>query len=324
MQKKIKIGILGAAAIAQRSMIPAIKNLSNYFELIFIASRDYEKAQNLANLYNCEAIEGYEKLISNPLIEAIYMPLPTGLNKVWINKALQNGKHVYAEKSIAMNFIDATEMVSNAKSQNLSLMEGFMFQYHNQHKIVFNLLADNKIGEIRHFTSYFGFPPLPKDNFRYDDKIGGGALLDAAGYTVRATHFILGKNFKVRASSLYYPSESESNILGSAYLSNDKGIGASVAFGFDHYYQNRYEIWGSKGKIISERAFTPKPDFSPTVIIENNEGINKIDISPDNHFEKAMIEFYESIYSDEKKSLHYENILLQSQTLEQIKLLSKK
>ena len=78
-------------------------------------------------------------------------------------------------------------MVALAKSKGLALMEGYMFRYHAQHKKVFELLDSGVVGEIRQFSASFGFPPLALDNFRYDPEIGGGALMDCAGYTVSAS-----------------------------------------------------------------------------------------------------------------------------------------
>ncbi|OYU65015.1 MAG: NDP-hexose-3-ketoreductase [Cytophagaceae bacterium BCCC1] len=320
MTNKVKIGVLGCANIAKRSVIPAILELPHLFELIYVASRDIEKSKSFAEEFGCKYLGSYEELISSPDIQALYVPLPTGIHYEWIIKALDAGKHVYAEKSFASNYNEACEMVELAKTKNLAIMEGFMFQYHRQHQKVFELLRNNKIGEIRHFSATFCFPPLEKGNFRYDEVIGGGALLDAAGYTVRACHFIMGNNFELKASSLYIDKSLGTNIYGSAYLVNpETKIGAALAFGFDNFYQSRYEIIGQKGKITAERAFTPRKDFSPKLILENEGTIEEIFIEPDNHFVNAFKEFYTEIFSDIKKEHHYHDILLQSKTLEQIK-----
>nr|NQU89175.1 Gfo/Idh/MocA family oxidoreductase [Bacteroidota bacterium] len=248
--KKLNIAVMGCAAIAQRSMIPAIKAVPE-FNLVAVASRTMGKAEKFAAQFACEAVTGYENLLNRDDIDAIYMPLPTGLHHEWIMKSLEAGKHVLAEKSIAYDYLSAKEMVVLAQSKNLVLMEDFMFQYHSQHNFVFELIKNGEIGDIRIFRASFGFPPMPDDNFRYDDKVGGGALLDAAGYTVRAAHFILGDEFKVKAANLFTDPDKGTNIYGGAFLDNGKGVSAQLGFGMDHYYQCNYEIWGSKGKIIA-------------------------------------------------------------------------
>jgi dTDP-3,4-didehydro-2,6-dideoxy-alpha-D-glucose 3-reductase len=320
--KNLNIAIMGCAGIAQRSMIPAIKAVPEW-NLVAVASRSQEKADIFAGQFECEAVVGYENLLNRSNIDAIYMPLPTGLHHEWITKSLKAGKHVLAEKSIAYDYASAVEMVNIAKANNLVLMEDFMFQYHSQHQFVFELLRKGEIGEVRVFRANFAFPPMPETNFRYDVRIGGGALLDAAGYTVRAVHFVMGDEFEVKAANLFIDPETGTNIYGGAFLDNGKGISAQIAFGMDHYYQCNYEIWGSKGKITADRAFTPKPDYSPLIIVEKQDQRDEHRMPPDNHFIGSLKEFCRAISSCDAEK-HYNEVLLQSKTLDDIRRLSEK
>ncbi len=317
----INIGIMGCASIAEKSVIPAIKNLQSRYNIKAIASRSIEKANKYADLFDCTPIEGYDELL-NLDIDAVYIPLPTGLHHEWIIKALSMGKHVYAEKSIAMSHSSALQMVNLAKANELVLMEGYMFQYHKQHEVVKNIVKDEEIGEIRCFRSSFGFPPLQKDNFRYDKLLGGGALLDAGGYTLRATNFILGNDYKVAASTLYYDPILKVDIFGNSMLSNNNGIAAHISFGFDNYYQCSYEVWGSKGKLIVPKAFTPKKDEKTFIVVEKQNFSQKIEIEPFNQFESSFISFHDKILDNSKRDEEYNNILLQSNLIEQIRTIS--
>jgi len=321
--KIINIGILGCASIAERSVIPAILNLKEYFRLVAVGSRTFEKSYKFAKKFGCEAVDSYDKLIKNPDIDALYIPLPTGLHDEWVNKSIEVGKNVYAEKSMALNYSQVKKMVHNARKYNVALMEGFMFQYHNQHKHLKKLLNEGIIGNIRHFSSSFGFPPLDSGNFRYDEKLSGGALMDAAGYPLRSAFFIIGDELKVSAASLFRDKSTGSSIYGSAYLCGKEGIGTSISFGFDNYYQCNYTIWGSKGKITVEKAFTPKPDQIPTFKLETKEGEKIINSKKDNHFEKAFIEFHNIITNNEKREKHYKEILQQGEALEKINTLTQ-
>jgi predicted dehydrogenase len=312
---------LGCANIARRSVIPAVKALPDKFELVAVASRSHDKAGEFARQFACEGIAGYDPLIHSPALEALYIPLPTGLHREWVNKALLAGKHVYAEKSIAMNPTDAREMVDHARQSNVALMEGLMFQYHGQHKIVLDLIRNGEIGGLRFFSSSFGFPPLAPDNFRYDEALGGGVLMDAAAYPVRATHFILGGEFIVQGATLFHVPRSRAAMYGSAFLTDSTGMGAAVSFGFDNFYQCRYEIWGERGKITAERAFTPTADQRPRIVLEKPGRSDVILAEPDNHFVRALEEFHGLVTGTADRGRHYRDILLQSHSLERIKLL---
>lgn len=119
--KKIRIGVMGCAGIAQRYMIPAILDTQD-LELVAVASRTLEKAKAYADRFGGDAVEGYENLLNRRDIDAVYVPLPTGLHEQWILLALQMGKHVFAEKSLAMNVVSAQRMLNLAKENGLVLM----------------------------------------------------------------------------------------------------------------------------------------------------------------------------------------------------------
>ena len=322
--RKIRIGVLGCANIAHRSVIPAILSLSEYFELVAIASRTDDKALQFAREFGCEAVVPYDELVRREDIQALYIPLPTGLHKEWINKALCAGKHVYAEKSIAFSLADAQEMVENARLNQVALMEGFMFQYHSQNLKVKSLLSEGAVGDIRYFTASFGFPPFPDPcNFRYDKQIGGGAIFDACGYPVRAAFYLLGDNLKVQGASVHYDKTRGSSLYGSAFLQADNGVGAAISFGFDNYYQCNYQIWGTKGKLTANKAFTPKVDQATTLTWEHDYQTETINCESDNHFAKAMLEFHHIICQPESRNKHYKEILQQSEALDTIFRLTK-
>ncbi len=315
---KTRIGVLGCARIARRSVLPAIKELSEDFDLVAVASRDFSKANEFSKEFECEPIVGYERIIEREDIEALYIPLPTGLHYEWISKAISFGKHVYAEKSFASSTEQTRNLIKNAEIHNVAIMEGYMFLYHRQQSIVKKMIESGELGELRHFYGCFGFPPLIDTDFRYDKNIGGGVLMDAAGYPLRAAHLFCGDSLIVQAATLFLDPLSNVSHWGSAFLSNEKGLGASIAFGFDNVYQCRYEIWGSKAKIAANRAYTPGPDFSPSLIVENSLGRTEISVLPDNHFVGAMRKFRSLIVNPHERLDVNISILKQSQSLDDI------
>jgi len=313
---KTRIGILGCASIAVRSVIPAIKELVNEFEVVAVASRDIHKAQRVAKQFGCQAIEGYQQMIERNDIDAIYMPLPTGLHFDWIKRSINSGKHVYVEKSFALSCRDTEELLMLAKDRKIALMEGYMFQYHPQHKFVKELINNDEIGEIRSFSASFCFPPLDKGNFRYDPKIGGGTILDAAGYTVRATCIILGNALELEAATVKY--QNGCSIYGSAFMRGTNGLGIYLVFGFDNFYQCEYSILGSKGKITLLKAFTPLKNEKPVCVLDKQNIKMTYSLPSCDHFIEAFKEFHNIINKSECRNRHYEDIMVQSRILTDI------
>lgn len=307
---------MGAASIAKRLMIPAIKQLQDHFELVAIASRDAEKAKLFGDLFQTTPVTGYGTLLEDPTIDVIYMPLPTGLHEEWITKSLLAGKHVLVEKSLAMSGTSAKRMIDLAKLKGLALMENFMFKYHSQHDWVWNLIKNDKIGSIRLFRSQFGFPPLDKSSFRYKKNDGGGSVLDAAAYTVKASQWFLKGELSVMAATLYMD-HNDVDIFGNATLINKEGLVSQISFGFDNFYQCNYELWGSNGRIMAERAFTPKPTESPVIVWEQQGKIERKELNPDNHFMNLLMTFHNVIIEKKWDALLHE-IQEQSNVLTEI------
>ncbi len=299
-------------------MAPAILQLDGHFELVAAASRDAQRAAEFAAKFDCDPVAGYQQLIDRSDIEALYVPLPTGLHPKWVSAAVRAGKHVYVEKSFAPSLHDTETLLALAETHEVAVMEGYMFLYHRQMAIVRDLLASGQLGELRHFHGSFGFPPLPATDFRYDDEIGGGVLMDAAGYPLRAALDLLGSHLKVEAASVRKPPGS-STLWGSAFLSDRDGLGASIAFGFDNFYQCRMEIWGSRGKLSADRLYTAGPTLFPRLTLEIAGGTQHIDVEPDNHFFAALLEFASVIRDPSRRAAHRNQIHVQSRNLHEIR-----
>jgi NDP-hexose-3-ketoreductase len=317
-QNKIRVGILGCAAIAIRSIIPELKR-HEAFHLVAISSRTKDKADAIAAGVGCDATS-YDSLIANPDLDAIYVPLPTGLHAEWVMRALESGKHVLCEKSLGCSLAEVEAMTTQAREKRLLLMENFQFRFHSQHATVKQLVASGMIGQIRCFRTSFGFPPFADGaaNIRYQKDLGGGALLDAGAYTIKATTFMLGDTFKVKAATLNHSADYDVEIGGAIYMENNAGLVSETAFGFDNFYQCNYEIWGSKGKLTAKRAFTAPPDFVPEIVVETAAGIEVLSLAPDNHFSNMLAHFAEKIFQRAYEDEYGEN-LIQARLMQQVR-----
>jgi dTDP-3,4-didehydro-2,6-dideoxy-alpha-D-glucose 3-reductase len=320
---KLRVGILGCADIAVRVLGPTFQAHPLY-ELVYFAGRDINKTNVVANKFGCKALPSYQALIDRDDVDLIYIPLPNSLHKEWAIKSLLSGKHVLCEKSLGCSYNEVKEMVEASRSAGKLLVENFQFRFHSQHQIIKKLLAEGELGEIRCFRSSFGFPPFNSEtNIRYNSSLGGGALLDAGAYTIKATKFIMGDNFEVEAANLNISDKLNVDICGGIYMQNNKGQFAELSFGFDNFYQCNYEIWGSKGKLTAMRAFTAHPDFFPTILIEKQSYKEEKVLSPDNHFINMLTHISECIQSDSIEPENQQN-LVQAYNIEQVKILSVK
>jgi hypothetical protein len=318
--KPIKIGILGCANIAQRSIIPELLKLNERFDLVGIASRDTAKANICAKEFNIIPFTGYQNLIDHSGLSAVYIPLPNALHAEWINKALDKELHVLVEKSLACNLKDAKYLNDKAEKRKLALLENFQFRFHSQLTEIKRIVDEGQIGELRAIRSSFGFPPFPdKSNIRYKKDLGGGALLDAGAYPLKISQIFMGNDIEVTSASLNYDSTKKVDIWGGAFLKQSNGdLFSQIAFGFDQYYQCNLELWGSKGKLSTNRIFTAPSSFEPTILLETPQGSKELTLSSDNHFEKVLVHFHNLINNPEQAKEEYTQNILQAQLIEQL------
>jgi len=320
---KIRLGLLGCASIARRHMIPAAIELGQ-FDLVAVASRDEKKGEDFSSQFKCESVIGYETLVKRTDLDAIYIPLPVGLHHRWTKRCLEEHKHVLVEKSFVPDLSSVQDLTSLASTNNLVIMENFAFLFHSQLKHVQQLIRCNEIGDVRSFRSAFGFPPRSSGDIRYDRSLGGGALLDAGTYTLRSTQTFLGSDLTVKSASLNIDRSSGVDIFGSAHLVNRKGLSSTVSFGFDNFYQCMYEIWGSKGRIIVERAYTAAPDFKPTLIIESINSRKTLSLKPDNQFKNILTEFHRRIINSKHRAQQYDELINQARLLEETNMIAQR
>ncbi len=310
----IRVGIMGCAAIAKRSLAPAFSAHPS-FQLAAIASRTAEKAKEFAGLYGARPCT-YEELVSLGDVDIVYCPLPTGLHAEWVEKCLLAGKHVLCEKSLACTYEEVSRLVELARTRHLLLMESFQFRFHAQNLYVKKLLQEGTIGQLRQVVIRFGIPPFPEGavNIRYSKELGGGALLDNGAYTLKAASYFLGDDLKVLAAmnDVNRPDKDgvgdDVDLTGSIMLRTADGVPVQTAYGFSHFYQNGYEIWGKEGKITTTRAFTARPDFAAPVVLETRAGRTEQTFQ-DDHFANLLTHIANRLADGEFADEYDQNLL---------------
>jgi NDP-hexose-3-ketoreductase len=289
----LRIGVMGCASVAVRNTLPAIGRVAGT-EVAAIASRTLTRAEDLAVRFGGEPVEGYERLLDHPGVDAIYVALPTGLHVEWALRALRAGKHVLVEKPLATRLAEAEQLVAAAREHGRCLMENFMFLHHSQHATVRELIERGRIGEPRVFAGAFGIPPLDPGDVRYRADLGGGALADVGVYPLRAARLFLGEEFAVLGALLRVDRDRGVDLEGSALLATPAGVSAQITFGFRSSYRSMYSIWGSEGHIELERAFTPPPYHRPALRVVSQDRVEEITLPADDQFANVLRAFARS------------------------------
>jgi predicted dehydrogenase len=271
-------------------MLPAFAEVPEAVP-VAIASRRLETAESFAAEFKIDVAPNYDALLARDDIDAVYLPLPPALHEQWILRALAAGKHVLCEKPLTTSLASAERLVTAARSANRVLAENWMFLHHRQLVVINSLIAEHKLGPLRVLRANFGFPALDAANFRYRRELGGGALLDAGGYTLRVARHFLGDPLRLIGGVLETPTGSGVDRFGAALLSGRNAGTAQLAFGFDTFYQCELQLWFANGRITAPRIFTAPPGLATEITLETADGSQTIVAPPDNHFAGSLRDF---------------------------------
>jgi predicted dehydrogenase len=286
----IGLGVLGAADIARRRTLPAVTR-SPRLRLAAIASRDGAKARAFTDEFGGEPVAGYERVLERDDVQAVYIPLPNALHEKWVRAALLAGKHVLVEKSFTARRAAAEELAELARSRGLALVENFAFLHHTQHEQVRELVGRGVIGETRALSASFGIPRTDAGLIRYRADLAGGALRETGCYPVRLSRLFLGPGLRVVGAHRWSEKDEGVDLAGSVLLADDEGRTAQCQFGLDHAYRNTYAVWGSRGRIEVEWAFTPPPGHAPRIRLQRGDDREERVLAPADQFLRAVTAF---------------------------------
>jgi NDP-hexose-3-ketoreductase len=315
--KPVRFGVIGCSDIGWRRTLPALA-AEPAIDLVAIASRDAAKARRFADHFGAEAVVGYEGLLARDDLDAVYIPLPTGLHARWVAQAIDVGLHVLVEKPIAGSRAEAEPLIAAARSRGLVLRENLTFVFHSQQRAVRDLVLAGAIGEIRALSASFGIPPLPPSDIRYREDLGGGALPDLGIYVAQTALMFLGPEYEVRGAALSMADGVD--VSGSALLGFASGATASLQFGFQHSYRSTYTLWGADGTITLDRAYTALASHQPRLRLELADRIEERLLRPDNQFANTVRAFAKCAAEDGPEPTDAERILRRAALLDDIRI----
>ena len=288
-----------------------------------ILNKEAERAQEFADSYGGEIFHGYETIVTSESIDAIYIPLPPALHYKWGKRALESGKHVLLEKPATLESTQTKELVEMASGHSLVLHENYMFAFHNQIEKINSVVKSGMLGDVRLHRITFGFPRREANDFRYNKQLGGGALYDAGGYTIKYASMLLNSSAKIVYANMNYIDEFDVDIYGSAAMIDDSGATVQVAFGMDNCYRCDLEIWGSNGLLTTGRILTAPDGFIPEAIVKSGNKEESIILPSDDAFGKSIEWFRQCIIDDKAREKCYTDIIHQALLVDEFKQKSR-
>jgi predicted dehydrogenase len=274
MREKIRIGIIGTG-FARTVQIPAFQKIAGA-EIVSVASGRLENAEKTARDFNIPHFTGdWRETISRDDVDLICITTPPVFHHAMTLFALEHDKNVLCEKPMAMNAAEALEMLEKSKEKNVLALIDHELRFLNGRRRAFELLRNGEIGKVRHAKYNFRAPHRGDTSLTWtwwsDEAQGGGALGAIVSHVFDSLRWFTGAEISSVFCQLQthvkerrdekagemrrVTTDDEANLIlrfSDGDFTEDATANISVSMVEYPIYQNRIELFGSKGAIRVE------------------------------------------------------------------------
>jgi len=229
--------------VARQAVLPAL-GASPTSDLVSVASRDA----------NGTGFGPYERVLADPAVEAVYLPLPNSLHGEWTRRAAEAGKHVLCEKPLARSAAEAREMAAACEAAGVVLMEAYMSPFHPRARALSDLVAGGALGELRFGRTTFTFPHRDPSDHRWRPEMGGGALLDVGIYCLAPLVAAAGR-VPVEIAAVHVLAGTGVDASFSGWLDFGLGFTASFSASFEAPERQHLELVGTSATALVDDGF---------------------------------------------------------------------
>jgi len=295
--RKIRWGIIGPGSIAKAFRGGVLG--SRHGELAAIATRDPNRPGLAEDFPGVRVVAGYDALLADPGIDAVYIAVPHTGHAEWAIKAAQAGKHVLVEKPLALSAHEIDAVFHAHRKAGTFAGEAFMYRLHPQTARLIELIKAGAIGEVRMIQSSFGFSMgrFQPQHRLFASALAGGGILDVGGYPVSMSRLIAGAAAgKPFADPVKVAGTAKLNAEGTddwaaAILTFESGVVAQVSCAVMANLDNVLRIHGSEGRI-------EVPDFW-FAGGNRDQGLGRVDIVKGGQTETVSVNETRHVYSFE-------------------------
>jgi predicted dehydrogenase len=247
----LKIGVIGCGGIAQSVHLPLLSRLPQV-QIVALAEADPERRAAAGQwARGASLFAGYPELLRESEAEAVLICLPNALHAEAAIASFENGRHVYLEKPVATALADARSVLSAWKSAGVTGMIGFNYRFNPLYVEARRQIASGRLGKLVGARSVFATSASNLPAWKRSRAGGGGVLLDLASHHLDLIRFFFDQEIcAVSADLRSLRSEGDSAAL---QLRLSDGLLVQSLFSFRAIEEDRFEVYGEKGKLTVDR-----------------------------------------------------------------------
>lgn len=265
----MRFGVLGTGRITRR-LVADLQSTPGV-QVTAIGSRDASRAAWCGGQYGiAKAIAGYEQLIADPQVDAVYIALPPALHAQWCLAAAAAGKHVLCEKPLALNHAEAAEIAAACTAAGVRWLDATAWLHHERTEALQRWVQQGQLGKLRHLSVAVSFfEPFQDQDHRRDASLGGGSLLDLGWYAAGCAVLAAGVPQRVFAQTLARDGVA---FRTNAILWFADDVTATLNCGYDTATRKWCEWAGDQASVVCDDFTRPWVDRPARVWIHDRAG----------------------------------------------------
>ena len=267
--KSIGIGVIGTG-FARKVQLPAFASCEGA-RIVSVASGSLVNAENAAREFAADHFTAdWRETVSHPDVDLVCITTPPKLHREMVLLAIEQGKHILAEKPMAMDLAEAEEMKAAADGAGILAIIDHELRFQPGRQKAWRMLREGMIGKVRHAKYNFRAPhrgdPSIAWNWWSDAEQGGGALGAINSHVIDSFNWLLGTEISSVFCQLQthvkerpfdggmreVTTDDEANMIlrfTDDEVTEDATGLVSVSMAEQPEYVNRIEIFGTDGAI---------------------------------------------------------------------------
>ena len=272
----VGIGIIGTG-FARTTQIPGFRDCMGA-KVVAIASGHRERAEAVANEFGIEHVAAdWRELVERNDVDLVSIVTPPSTHVEITLAALEHRKAVLCEKPMALNAEESARMVEKAKAANVLALIDHELRFLNTRRTMRGMLQTGAIGIVRHCNYVFrsDYRALADRAWDWwsDEKMGGGTLGAIGSHVIDSFRWMLETEItktlgmlsthikqrtdKATGEARTVTTDDEAKLMfrfADGALTLDATGSASLSVVESGKYENRLEIYGTKGALMVEET----------------------------------------------------------------------
>ncbi len=206
MPEKLRVGIVGAGAIAQVGHLPALKKVRE-IEVAGICDNDQAKARALADRYGIPSVHSdITELLEYEPLDALLICTPNHLHESHTLAALASKVHVFVERPVSLTAAGVQRVVKARQKSGKVVMAGTWQRYRPDLQMIRSFVQSGELGDLESIRAWWFLARQGRASMGWRQKreqSGGGVMFDLGSSLLDLSLWLAGFPKVERVSAVF-------------------------------------------------------------------------------------------------------------------------